>query len=220
MEKEIRNYEIDFRYSPETRTIEGRAIPFNVASPNREGFREIIAPEAVEGVIERSDIKFYYNHDNTQGFLARNNKGKGSLKIDVREDGVYFSFEAGKDNLSEYVYERLQRGELNEMSWAFTAKEQTWTRNDEGVAVRTITKFDRLYDFSVVDTSYYGIENVVSCRSFEEFKEEEARKAAEEAERLAQEQRDAEEKAKEEIAEQLAAYYSNLRQENDKYLKK
>ena len=68
--KEIRSFEVELRKAPESRRIEGRAIPFNVLSPNREGFREMIAPEAVEGVIEASDIFMLYNHDRQHGFLA------------------------------------------------------------------------------------------------------------------------------------------------------
>ena len=174
MEKEIRMFETEFRLcGDDKKKIEGRAIPFNVKSPNREGFREQVMPSAVEGVIEISDIKMLYNHDNSKGFLARNNKGKGSLEIEVKEDGVYFSFEAGTDNLSRYIVERLERGELNETSWAFTIAEDRWVKGEDGIYDRYIEKFERLYDFSIVDNSYYGIENVVSCARFAEIQEEE-----------------------------------------------
>lgn len=171
----------------------------------------MIAPEAVEGVIEASDIMMLYNHDRTRGFLARNNKGKGSLSIDVREDGVYFSFPIGTDDLSTYVRERLERGELNETSFAFTVKEDRWVKNDDGVYERTITKFDRLYDFSVVDNSYYGIKDAVGCKRFAELQEED-RKALEAA-KAEEEKRQAEEEAA-----KLAEYYKNLREENKDYI--
>lgn len=213
IEKEIRSFEVELRKAPESRRIEGRAIPFNVLSPNREGFREMIAPEAVEGVIEASDIFMLYNHDRSQGFLARNNKGKGTLKIDVREDGVYFDFELANDNLSNYILERVERGEISETSFAFTVREDSWVKKDDGVYERTITKFEKLYDFSVVDNSYYGIKDQVGCKRFAELQEED-RLALEKA-KQEQEQREAEEKQK-----QLDEYYKNLREENAKYLKK
>lgn len=220
MDKEVRSFQIEYKADEESRVIEGRAIPFNVFSPNREGFREMISPEAIEGVIERSDIFMLYNHDKSQGFLARNNKGKGSLKIDVREDGVYFTFKAKKDNLSNYVYERLLNGELDETSWAFTVAEDRWVKAEDGVYERTITHFEKLYDFSVVDQSYYGIENAVGCKRFAEIQEED-RKALEEAqkaeqERLEQEKREQEEKEAQEKAEHLKEYYANLKEQ---YLK-
>ena len=213
MEKEIRSFEVELRKAPESRKIEGRSIPFNTFSPNREGFREMIAPEAVEGVIEASDIFLLYNHDRSNGFLARNNKGAGSLKIDVREDGVYFEFEAGNDNLSNYILERIERGEIDETSFAFTVKEDKWVKQDDGVYNRTITKFERLYDFSIVDQSYYGIKDAVGCKRFAEIQEED-RKALEAA------QKAEEERIAEEQRVHLEEYYKTLREENEKYLEK
>lgn len=231
MEKEIRQFNVEFKADSEKRTIEGVAIPFNFLSPNREGFREQILPQAVEGVIEDSDIFFLYNHSRSEGFLARCNKGKGSLKIDTREDGVHFNFKAKKDNLSNYVLERLADGELSEMSFAFTVAKDSWEKQSDGTYIRTIEKFERLYDLSVVDSSYYGVEGAVKCRSFEEFKEKEAEEARllaekqaeeerlqkekEEQERLAEEQRQLEEKE-----QQLKEYYDGLKETYKDYMKK
>lgn len=226
MEKEIRQFNIEFKACGDgkKRMVEGRAIPFNVFSPDREGFREMVLPEAVEGVIEKSDIRFLYNHDNSKGFLARNKQGKGSLHIDVKDDGVYFSFEAKNDNLSNYVWERLEAGELDETSWAFTVEKDVWEKQADGVWNRTISKFDRLYDFSVVDNSYYGIEGAVKCARFAEIQEEE-RQAIEaakaEAEKAEAEKREAEEKAAEEAKQAaIKAAYEQLLKENEKYMKK
>ena len=220
MEKEIRSFNLELRKAPESRKIEGRAIPFNFFSPNREGFREMIAPEAVEGVIEASDIFMLYNHNRGDGFLARNNKGKGTLKIDVREDGVYFEFEAANDNLSNYVLERIERGEIDETSFAFTVKEDRWVKQQDGVYERTITKFERLFDFSIVDSSYYGIKDSVGCKRFAEIQEED-RKALEAAQK-AEEERQAEEEAQKEKErqERIAEIYKKLREENLNYLPK
>lgn len=213
MEKEIRQFNVEFNSAPDNSEIEGRAIPFNTPSPNREGFRETIAPEAVDGVFEKSDVFLLYNHDKSKGFLARNKRGKGSLTIDVREDGVYFSFTPGNDNLSMYIKDRIQRGDLDEMSWAFTVEQDTWTKGADGVYDRVINRFDHIYDLSIVDQSYYGLEGAVKCARFAEIQEQErleneARMAEEE--RLAQEKREAEEAEK---AEKLKEYYSQLREE-------
>lgn len=218
MEKEIRNFNIEFKAAPESRRIEGRAIPFNVFSPNREGFREMISPSAVEGVFEKSDVFMLYNHDKSQGFLARSKKCKGSLRIETKEDGVYFNFIAGNDNLSNYIYDRVKSGDLDEMSWAFTVAEENWEKMEDGVYNRTISKFDKIYDLSIVDQSYYGIEGVVSCARFAEIQEadrlaleaakaEEERKAQEEAEA-----KEAERKAK------LDEYYKQLVEEYKQYM--
>lgn len=210
MEKEIRQYSVEFKSVPENPVIEGRAIPFNIPSPNREGFRETIAPEAVEGVFEKSDVFLLYNHDKSKGFLARNKMGKGSLNIDVKEDGVYFSFVPADDNLSVYIKDRIQRGDLDEMSWAFTVESDTWVKAADGIYDRTINKFEKIYDFSVVDSSYYGIENAVKCARYAEVLEEERLANEEklaELEKQEQAKREAEEAAKQ---AKLKEYYDAL----------
>ena len=220
MEKEVRQYSIEFHSAPETNVIEGRAIPFNIPSPNREGFREMVVPDAVEGVFEKSDVFLLYNHDRSNGFLARNKMGKGSLNIDVREDGVYFSFSPANDNLSTYIRDRIQRGDLDEMSWAFTVESDTWTKGADGVWDRTINRFDKIYDLSIVDQSYYGLEGAVKCARFAEIQEEERlenESLMAEAEKAEQEKREAEEAEK---AEKLKEYYDQMRQEYAEALKK
>ena len=220
MEKEIRQYSVEFKSVPETPVIEGRAIPFNIPSPNREGFRETIAPEAVEGVFEKSDVFLLYNHDKSKGFLARNKMGKGSLNIEVKEDGVYFSFIPANDNLSVYIKDRIQRGELDEMSWAFTVESDTWVKAADGVYDRTINKFEKIYDFSVVDSSYYGIENAVKCARYAEVLEEERLANEEklaELEKQEQAKREAEEAEKQ---AKIKEYYDALRKEYQDALKK
>lgn len=220
MEKEIRQFEIEMHADEENRTIEGVAIPFNVWSPNREGFRERILPSAVDGVIENSDIFMLYNHDKSKGFLARYNRGKGKLSIDTREDGVHFTFKAKKDNLSNYILERIQSGELDQMSWAFTVESDLWEKGADGVYERTIQKFGGIYDMSVVDNSYYGIDNAVKCARFAEIQEEERL----ENERLLKEaeERAAEEEAqkKKEAEDALQSYYAKIREDNKDLLNK
>ena len=215
MEKEIRQYNIEF-HANENRTIEGRAIPFNVKSPNREGFRELIQPEAVEGVFEKSDVFMVYNQDRSRGFLARSKNGSGSLRIDVRDDGVYFTFDALHDDLSNYVYERLMRGDLDEMSFAFTVAQDTWTKASDGVYDRVINRFDHVYDLSIVDQSYYGISDAVKCKRYAEVLDEEK---AENERKLAElkaeeEKRQAEEEAAKEAEKQakLDEYYKSIRE--------
>ena len=220
MEKEIRQYSVEFKSVPETPVIEGRAIPFNIPSPNREGFRETIAPEAVEGVFEKSDVFLLYNHDKSKGFLARNKMGKGSLNIDVKEDGVYFSFIPADDNLSVYIKDRIQRGDLDEMSWAFTVESDTWVKAADGVYDRTINKFEKIYDLSIVDQSYYGIENAVKCARYAEVLEEERLANEEklaELEKQEQAKREAEEAEKQ---AKIKEYYDTLRKEYQDALKK
>ena len=65
MEKEIRNIG-EIRANAESRNVDGYALVFNSLSEDLGGFREQILPEAVEGVIERSDVMATLNHDATR----------------------------------------------------------------------------------------------------------------------------------------------------------
>jgi HK97 family phage prohead protease len=212
MEKELRQLTIDYRADADSRAIEGVAIVFNVLSNDLGGFREMIVPEAVEGVIEQSDIFFLYNHTSDRGFLARSKNGVGSLKTDVQEDGVHFSFDAPRTALGDEVLEYLKRGDVNQCSFAFAVDTDKWEKQTDGTYIRTITKFKRLYDMSLVDTPAYS--QTSACARFAEIQE---------AERIANEKamKEAEERAAQEAAEakaKLEEYYNNILSENKDYM--
>ena len=212
MEKELRQLQIDYKTDTESRTIEGVSIVFNVLSNDLGGFREMIAPEAVEGVIENSDIFFLYNHTKDRGFLARSKNGSGSLKTEVKEDGVHFSFEAPHTALGDEALEYLRRGDVNQCSFAFAVDTDLWEKQADGTYIRTITKFKRLYDMSLVDTPAYS--QTSACARFAEIQEEERianEKAMQEAE-----EREAQEAA--EAKAKLDEYYTNILTENKNYM--
>lgn len=210
MEKELRSIEI--RTVDDSRKIEGVSIVFNALSNDLGGFREMIVPEAVEGVIEASDIFFLYNHTSDRGFLARSKFGIGSLKTDVREDGVYFSFDAPRTALGDEVLEYLKRGDVNQCSFAFAVDTDMWEKQADGTYIRTITKFKKLYDMSLVDNPAYS--QTSACARFAEIQEEE---------RIANEKamKEAEERAAAEALEaktKLEEYYNSILETNKDYM--
>lgn len=158
MEKEIRNIsDVIKRSNEESRLVEGVAMKFNVESQDM-GFIETILPSAIdEDTIKRSDIFCYLNHDENRGVLARCRYGVGSLKLEIREDGLYYSFEAPKTQLGDELLSYLQRGEITTSSFAFTVAEDgdKWYRDSEGVLRREIIKIDRLFDVSPVFSAAY-----------------------------------------------------------------
>ena len=210
MEKEIRNIG-EIRANVESRNVDGYAMVFNTLSENLGGFREQILPEAVDGVIERSDVMAVLNHDASRGILARSKYGNGSLTLQADEKGLRYTFDAPHTALGDECLEYLRRGDITQSSFAFVVAEDSWEKQSDGTYIRTIRKFDKLYDVSPVFTPAYA-ETSVSCRSFDEFKAEEERKEAEakaEQERLEAEKREAEEKEKE---EKLKEYYNSIRE--------
>lgn len=209
MNRETRQLQLNYRSDVESRKIEGVAIVFNVLSQDLNGFREQILPEAIEGVIEQSDIFFLYNHTSERGFLARSKFGVGSLHTEVREDGVYFSFDAPRTALGDEVLEHLKRGDLNQCSFAFSVEKDEWEKQTDGTYIRTIKKFNRLYDMSLVDTPAYS--QTSACARFAEIQEEERL----ENERLMKE---AEERAAQEAKAKLEEYYNSIKEENKDYM--
>ena len=213
MEKEIRSIDVQFRNESDNRTIDGYALVFNSLSHNLGGFVETISPNALDGVLERSDVVALLNHDNSRGILGRSRFGKGSLKLSVDDHGLRFVVEAPHTSLGDECLEYLRRGDATQCSFAFTVGSDTWTKRDDGTYLRTINSFDQIFDCSILTCTPAYEATSVSCRSFDEFKAEEARK---EEERLAEEKRQEEAEKQAKIKE----YYDTLRKEYQDALKK
>lgn len=201
-ELEIRNYQYEVRFEENDRTIEGYAIVCNSESEDL-GFREVIAPEALVGIIEKSDCLMLLEHDRKKGILARSKYGKGSLSLEVDNTGLKFRFTCPNTAIGDEAYEGVKRGDYQNCSFAFVADQDEWTKKDNGEYLRTIRSFKYIKDCSIVAEPAYGATSV-SCRSFDEFKAEEERQANEakilEAEKIEAEQR-----------EELKNYFAELR---------
>ena len=157
----------------DSRIIEGTAVVFESASRDL-GFTEYIHRDAItQDVIDNSDIFCLLNHEPDKK-LARRNKGKGSLKLELKDDGLHYSFKAKNNDLGNTVLEFVQDGELYESSFAFTISDEegadVWTRNADGSYRRDIYKIDRLYDVSPCWEAAYP-ETSVSSRNFEAIQE-------------------------------------------------
>ena len=203
MNKEVRYSPIVFRNLEEdSRRLEGRAIVFDSYS-NNLGFYEKINRSAVtQELINHSDIIFTFNHDPNQ-LLARFRNGGGSLDVQLREDGVYFSFDIPNTTLGNDIYELIKRGDISNCSFCFTvsddANSQKWEKRD-GKMYREILKIDGLYDLSAVTYPAYS-DTDINARSIEarNIAEEELDKIIKEAEEMKEEQEKEQEIRSEEV---------------------
>jgi HK97 family phage prohead protease len=160
----------EIRADLQTRIIKGTAIVFNSLSQDLGGFFEIIKPESVtQELIDKSDIVMLYNHNENQGVLARSKFGKGTLKINITDQGVDFEYRVKNTTLGNEVLESIAAGDLDSCSFAFRIKEETWEKIN-GKVIRTITAFESLHDFSIVVTPAYEM-TTVSTRSLDKLKE-------------------------------------------------
>lgn len=146
----------------EGRTVSGYAVRFNEPSQNM-GFYETIQKGAItEDTIKNSDIYARLNH-REDAVLARSRYGEGSLKLELREDGLYYEFEAPKTTIGDELLEHIKRGEISTSSFAFTLpdsdKAERWYKED-GKLKRSVMHIDRLYD---VSPTYEGAYLSTSC---------------------------------------------------------
>ena len=163
--------------SDDNRHIEGYAIVFNSLSNDLGGFREIIEQGAItDELINNSDIVCLMNHDIKKGLLARSYHGRGSLKLDIDEHGLHYSFEAPKTALGDEVLEGIRRGDIAKCSFAFVCGEDVWDKDEKtGEYIRHVKKIKNLYDVSLVyHPAYEETEVKADTRGLDELKAQEA----------------------------------------------
>lgn len=191
----------------ESRHIEGYAIVFNSLSNDLGGFREIIEQGAItDELIKNSDIICLMNHDIKRGVLARSYQGRGSLKLDIDEHGLHYSFEAPKTALGDEVLEGIRRGDISKCSFAFVCGEDNWTKDENGEYIRHVKKIKNLYDVSLVyHPAYDETEVKADTRGLDELK------AQEEANNIVKENSESDMNDKQELISQLQDILEKLK---------
>ena len=146
--------------------VEGHAAVFNQKSHDM-GFREVIMPGAFAGAVMTDDVKFLLNHRGLP--LARTKSG--TLRLSEDQKGLAFRAELdASDPDVQRLLPKVKRGDLNEMSFAFSIKDpssdEKWTR-DNGETVRSLLKVS-LYDVSAVTFPAYPTTDLQQTRSYYE----------------------------------------------------
>lgn len=188
----------------ESRTITGRAIVFNAESEMLddwgERFREVILPEAVTmEFLNTQDVKMNMLHER-ELTIARCNKGVGSLRMAVDEQGVTFEFEAPKCDIGDRCLEMVRRGDYSGCSFEFYPKdydvERTKGADGKDEVVIRHRSFEFLSALTIgMDPAYK--QTSVNAREMDKLTPE-GKREIEEAE---QSKREAEQKALDEAAQ-------------------
>lgn len=192
----------------ESRHIEGYAIVFNSLSNDLGGFREIIEQGAItDELIKNSDILCLMNHDIKRGVLARSYQGRGSLKLDIDEHGLHYSFDAPNTDLGDEVLEGIRRGDIAKCSFAFVCSEDVWDKDEKtGEYIRHVKKIKNLYDVSLVyHPAYEETEVKADTRGLDELK------AQEEANNIVKENSESDMNDKQELISQLQTILEKLK---------
>ena len=163
------------------RHISGKAISFDTQS-NDIGFIEILHRGCIsQELIDSSNIVFLYNHDYNQ-VIARANKGKGTLNIDLRDDGVYFDLEVPNTTMGNDLLENIRLGNITQCSFGFSYANEEGAYKDEKIGdvwYRNVYKIGELYDLSAVTYPAYD-DTYVNARMQERSKMEDKLKETEE----------------------------------------
>lgn len=148
--------------------IEGYAAVFNKDSQDFGGWVERIAPNAFADVLKDNAVALF-NHDMNL-VLGRNGV---NVTLSQDDSGLRYKVKLPDTTFAKDLRQLIKDGIIHQSSFAFTVKEQRWTKPaKEGEKhIRTIEKIGRLYDVSPVTTPAYP-DASVGARSFEGVQEE------------------------------------------------
>lgn len=133
--------------------IYGKAIPFDSPSLPIDGeFIEYIAPDAFdESLNSDAEIMLLYAHK-WSAPLARRSAGR--LKLEKREDGIYFSATPPDTTRAQDLLKDIEAGNVKGNSFGFTVEADDWNTDENGRQIRRVLK-GTLYEISaVVDPAY------------------------------------------------------------------
>jgi HK97 family phage prohead protease len=133
------------------RTLKGHAAVFDRLSEDLGGFREKVKRGAFRRVLDEvQDVRLLINHTGLPLARTKNNT------LELREDpkGLRMYATLADIRSSEDLYNLVERGDIDQMSFGFTVASDEWVEKD-GAIVRTITEIERLFDVSPVTFPAY-----------------------------------------------------------------
>lgn len=194
-DREYRNFSIERRAKEDEQSsflVEGYASTFEeyeLYEDDEYILRERIEPTAFDEA-DMTDVVFLLDH--TGRVYARTKNG--TVKLSVDDKGLYSETDLSKTEASRSVYEDIEAGNYDQMSFAFTvAQDRYEEKRSEGektVYTRIIDRIKKVYDISAVAFPANPTTDIgVSLRSVFDGGIEELRaerlKAQEEAEKMA-----------------------------------
>ena len=149
---ERRCADIEFREEEEGRVVTGYAAVFDESTRIGE-VDEVIGRDAFNESLN-DDVVATFNHDMNM-VLARSTGGEGTLRMEIDEKGLKYTFRLGNQTYARDLEESIARGDIKGSSFAFTVREDNYERQDDGRYLRRIEKIGRLIDVSVVSIPAY-----------------------------------------------------------------
>ena len=120
-------------------------------------FYERIDAHALDGA-DMSDVIMQYDHEG-RVFARQSNK---TLILVPDHKGLLVAADLGRTDLARGLYQDIDAGMINKMSWAFSVAEESYDRETH---TRTILKIKKVYDVSAVSIPANG-DTEISARNF------------------------------------------------------
>ena len=151
--------------------VKGTAVVFDtptvIAEYDGIKYCEVIDRHAFDEC-DLSDVIMNYNHGGKVVARLRNR----TLQLFITDRGVDIEADLGGTTAGRELYEEIDGGYIDKMSFSFTVQSEAYDRDTH---TRTILKVKKLYDVSAVDIPAYN-ETSIAARSF--FTEEYAKETA------------------------------------------
>ena len=124
--------------------VEGYATTFDEPYEMGEGHYEVISRDALDGA-DMSDVIFQLNHEGIVMARQRNS----TLAVMCDEHGIHVRANLKGCKQGRDLYEAIQNGLIDRMSWCFKIAEGGW-EYDRDTRTATITKISKVFDVSAV----------------------------------------------------------------------
>lgn len=146
--------------------IEGYAAVFDQLSEDLGGFREKVARGAFSRSIAENDVRALWEH-NPQYVLGRNMAE--TLELAEDDHGLRVRIRPPEAGWARDLMGSMKRGDVNQMSFGFVTRTDTWFQGEGGDVVRTLVDVD-LFDVSVVTYPAYPQTSVEARRRSDELR--------------------------------------------------
>jgi HK97 family phage prohead protease len=149
--------------------IGGYAAKYNVRSTLIGTFREQILPGAFTRALEQQShpVVALWNHD--PNYVLGSTRS-GTLTVGTDDEGMRYSVEVPDTQLGRDLTTLIGRGDIWGSSFAFVIGEESWGKDEDGTALRSVVSVEGVYDVSPVLTPAYDQATTgVAVRSYERF---------------------------------------------------